>query len=63
MAEDKNLNPEELENVAGGQYVKTSDQKICPNCRKLYNNPPFENCEECGAKLEKLEPKRISFYD
>ena len=61
MAEDKKLNPEELENVAGGQYVKISDQKICPNCKKIYNNPSFENCEKCGTKLEEYKPTYISF--
>ena len=42
MAEDKKLNPEELENVAGGEYFETMEEAvfhangvgICPYCGK-----------------------------
>ena len=54
MAEDKKLNPEELGNVAGG-YVYYNNDKKCPKCKKVYKNPPFENCEICGTKLEKVD--------
>ncbi len=52
MAEDKKLNPEELENVAGGEYFETMEEAvfhangvgICPYCGKNLD----KKCPKCG---------------
>ena len=56
MAEDKNLNPEELEAVAGGECFETMEEAvfhakgvgICPYCGKDFD----KKCPKCGEPCE-----------
>ena len=54
MAEDKKLNPEELEAVAGGECFETMEEAvfhakgvgICPYCGKDFD----KKCPKCGVR-------------
>ena len=56
MAEDKKLNPEELEAVAGGECFETMEEAvfhakgvgICPYCGKDFD----KKCPKCGEPYE-----------
>lgn len=64
MAEDKKLNPEELENVAGGSdgWVLYEDptgkpigkMRTCPKCKNykvIYVDNKY-HCDKCGYEFE-----------